>query len=193
MASAIGRAPSGGRKTTISPDHLADLWNNAQRRMTEGKLDDAVARLYRLTEMVAQYVLDSKYGIDSSNVDIAALPAELSASVRKKLEAMAVGIDDQGNRTTKKVQLGLRDDYEVLAGLGHAIGPLLPPFGAKPTRLGQLLDTRNASILAHGSTPISADDARALADEVRTVTVLAMSDFDQRCAQLQFPWLAAEA
>ncbi|MCC7367677.1 MAG: TIGR02710 family CRISPR-associated protein [Chloroflexi bacterium] len=192
MASANSRPPSGGRKTTTTADHLADLWNNAQRRLAEGKLDDAVARLYRLTEMIAQYVLDSTYGIETSNVELSALPAELTDNARTWLEAIAVVVDAQGNESRQPVKLGLRDDFRLLAGLGHAIGPLVSPFGAKPTRLNHFLDTRNASILAHGTTPISADDAHALAEEVRELAVLAVPDFEARAARLQFPWLATK-
>ena len=34
--------------------YLSDLLNNAQRRIKEQKYDDAVARLYRITELIAQ-------------------------------------------------------------------------------------------------------------------------------------------
>lgn len=192
MASAGGRTDTGDRKTSMTADHLADLWNNAQRRMIEGKLDDAVARLYRLTEMIAQYVLASKFGIDSSNVAIDALPAEVPEDLRQRLEARAMGTDRQGNPAKGTIAIGLREDYELLAGLGDPLGARVPAFGARQNRLTQLLDTRNASILAHGSTPISADDARALAEEVRKLAVLAVPDFEARCARLQFPWVSAD-
>jgi len=48
---------------------LVDLMNNARRRMEEGKYDDAVARLYRTVELIAQYRLKMKYEIDTSDVD----------------------------------------------------------------------------------------------------------------------------
>lgn len=191
MAAASDTAKTSDWRKRISEDHLADLWNNAQRRMREGKLDDAVARLYRLTEMVAQFVLGSKYGIDTSNVELSALPAELSADDRAWLEAKAVRTDAQGTPTRKPVELGLREDFKLLTGLGHPIGPLVPPH-PRQTRLSDLLNRRNGSILAHGTAPISGDDARALAAEVHKLAVQAVPDFEARCARLQFPWLGGE-
>ena len=57
---------------------IPDLLNNAKRRIEEGKYDDAVARLYRCIEMIAQYRLKSKYGLDASNIDTWNLKADLS-------------------------------------------------------------------------------------------------------------------
>jgi len=48
---------------------IADILNNARRRMKEGKYDDAMARLYRTVELIAQYRLKMKYEIDTSDVD----------------------------------------------------------------------------------------------------------------------------
>ena len=48
---------------------MADLLNNAQRRIDEGKYDDAVARLYRANELIAQITL-TKFGvIDNALLD----------------------------------------------------------------------------------------------------------------------------
>lgn len=49
---------------------LASILNNARRREDENKFVDAVARLYRSLELIAQIRLSKEYGIDSSNVDI---------------------------------------------------------------------------------------------------------------------------
>ena len=45
---------------------LASILNNARRREDENKFDDAVARLYRSLELIAQIRLSKEYGIDSS-------------------------------------------------------------------------------------------------------------------------------
>ena len=166
----------------LTADHLADLWNNAERRRIEGKHDDAVARLYRLTEMLAQYVLWTKHRIDSSDVDLDALSPSVPDALRAKLAAKLTG-------SRKKVEVGLREAYELLAALGDPLGRGVPAFGEKQNRLAQLLDTRNGSILAHGLTPIQADDAAALATEVRQLAELVAPDFSRRCSKLQFPWL----
>ena len=37
--------------------YLPDLLNNAYRQIEEGKIDDAIARLYRISELIAQIKL----------------------------------------------------------------------------------------------------------------------------------------
>lgn len=59
-----------------SPLVFADMINNAQRRRIEGKLDDAVARIYRAMEMLAQWVL-SRHEIDTDDVDTRRIPPPL--------------------------------------------------------------------------------------------------------------------
>ena len=50
---------------------LASIINNSKRRGKENKFDDAVARLYRSFELIAQIRLLEKYNIDTNRVDIA--------------------------------------------------------------------------------------------------------------------------
>ncbi|MCL6533757.1 MAG: hypothetical protein K6U12_10830, partial [Armatimonadetes bacterium] len=45
-----------------SRHHVLDLLANAKRRKDEGRVDDAVARLYRAIEAVAQVALKERYG-----------------------------------------------------------------------------------------------------------------------------------
>ena len=49
------------------PYYLADLLNNAHRRIEEDKYDDAVARLYRSIELIAQLKL-CDYGVIDENI-----------------------------------------------------------------------------------------------------------------------------
>lgn len=162
----------------ITADLLADLWNNANRRKREGKHDDAVARLYRLTEMLAQHRLARKHDIPTADVPLERLT--LPDAFREKLERL---------RRRGKVKIGLQDAYDLLAaGLQDQLGDAF----VQAATLQKLLVTRNESILAHGSRPVSADDARALAEEVRKLAMLAVPDFEARAVRLQFPWLATE-
>lgn len=167
------------RRKRLLADHLADLWNNARRRLDEGKYDDAVARLYRLAEMIAQYELARSHDVNTADVDPQSLP--IPVEYRERLE---------GQRRRGKVTIGLRDNYELLQALGS-------PLGADFQRrenMSDLLGKRNASILAHGQDPIAPADAEALAQEVAALAEVAVPDFGSRCADLQFPWLVqAEA
>jgi hypothetical protein len=43
---------SGGKTPSLT--YMLDLFANAERRLHEGKTDDAIVRLYRIIEMIAQ-------------------------------------------------------------------------------------------------------------------------------------------
>jgi CRISPR-associated protein (TIGR02710 family) len=49
--------------------HLRDLWRNAQRCAARGRHDDAVARLYRLWEGIAQWLLWADFRLDTAMVE----------------------------------------------------------------------------------------------------------------------------
>lgn len=124
-------------KGNPEPYLIADLINNAQRRAEEGKYDDAVARLYRTIELIAQYTLKSKYGIDASQCPKQEIPENLL----KKWN-----IPPQ----TEKIKLALEKDYELLAAKEDPLGQKY----LEDSTLRNLLAKRNTSILAHGLTPI---------------------------------------
>jgi CRISPR-associated protein (TIGR02710 family) len=111
---------------------LVDLLNNAMRRGDdERKYDDAVARLYRAMELLAQRQLLT-HSIDSSDVKPEDIPAEL----RQKWESLF----EEGS-----AKIGLAHCYELLTALGDPLGEFYGDEKAK-----RLLSTRNNSILAHG-------------------------------------------
>ena len=49
--------------------HLCDLWRNAQRCAARGRWDDGVARLYRLWEAMAQWLLWADFRLDTAVVE----------------------------------------------------------------------------------------------------------------------------
>ena len=49
--------------------HLSDLWRNAQRCAARGRYDDAVGRLYRLWEGIAQWLLWADFHLDTAVVE----------------------------------------------------------------------------------------------------------------------------
>lgn len=128
------------------PYFIADLINNAQRRAKEEqKYDDAVARLYRTMELIAQYKLKRDYNIDPSNTDIQKIPQRLLSKWNVQSE-------------TKILKLSLEKDYQLLEALDDAIGKTY----AQDKKLKNLLSKRNTSILAHGLKPVSKDEYNQL-------------------------------
>ncbi len=161
-------------KKSPSEDLLLDLYNNAVRRGIEGKYDDAVARLYRATECFAQFILQSVYQIDSSDVDISRVPE----AMRNRLQKNKGGRDD-------KIRVGLYLDYELLAAFGHPAGRCFLENKALQGRLAE----RNTSILAHGVKPVSYSLHQKLRTGVVELFNLQIPDFETRAQAVQFPWL----
>ena len=172
-----GRLPALKPEAGITADRLADLFNNARRRLEEGRYDDALARLYRLTEMLAQWILRAEFHIDSADVDVAKVPPPL----RARMEAQRGG---EG-----RVQIGLTQDYELLEGLDHPAGR----FFKENSSLGVLLKKRNESLLAHGYSPIGKREVEALVPHLDGLIACRLSDWQERLAALQFPWLRGSA
>ena len=118
------------------PARLFDLWRNALRRAAQGRYDDAVARGYRLIEWTAQWLLRARAGIDTADIPEDRVPA---------------GSKVPANRNGKR-QAGLFAAWELVAT--YVPGTPAAFALAERSRLLEHLTARNASILAHGYTPI---------------------------------------
>lgn len=151
---------------------LVDLWANALRRIEEKRFVDAVARLYRLCELIAQFRLWRCYGIDTSDVDMSKVPK----SVRKKLERYR---NERG-----KVQIPLQASYQLLAALGDEIGKAWD----KP-ELKHAISARNCSIAAHGLEPVSSEVAEKLKDAVEPLLQKVVPDLESQIPNAKFPSL----
>jgi len=145
------------------PYHIADLINNAKRRGTEEKkYDDAVARLYRTIELIAQYTLKKEYNIDSSAAKTTDIPEELS----KKWNIIPA---------PPKIKIGLEKAYELLNAKKH-------PFGKKFTqdkKLKDLLSRRNTSILAHNLKPVTQQTYTQLHQKTIEYATMAIKNLKQ--------------
>jgi len=161
------------QKERIEEDVLADIFNNARRRFDEGKYEDSLSRLYRMTEMLAQWELSKPpFEIHTSDVDIQKIPAEK----RNYYEGLR---DREG-----KIQLGSKKSYELLAQLGVSTGEQF----LRDTKLKALLNKRNFSILAHGMRPISREDCQSLFACVESLVSACIGNFQTLTKDLDFPW-----
>lgn len=150
------------------PFYIADLINNARRRGNiERKYDDAVARLYRTIELIAQYRL-KKYGIeDTSDIPADKIPPELAHDFRA---------------TSGKIKIGLEKAYQLLAAKGDDLGT---EFAADKALRG-LLSERNKSILAHGLKPVTKQTYHELLEKTRRFASSVVSNFDELVSQSGF-------
>jgi len=170
-----------GQTHATGYEPVMDLIRNAERRAARGRYDDAVARLYRAIELLAQTRLRQREPpIDSANLDVEVLPAHL----RPKYEWKRASGIEQGWGT--QVKLGLFQDYCLLAELDDPLGRLFDSVG---NRLREALKKRNHSILAHGSKPLQKGDY----DEMHAITIdlveRGLDSLGVRVAAPQFPQL----
>jgi CRISPR-associated protein (TIGR02710 family) len=147
---------------TPSRHHVLDLLANAKRRKDEGRFDDAVARLYRAIEAVAQVALKDRHGFESTE----RLPLDrVPETVRPEWAARA---------RDGVVALGLQDAYMLLASLNDPIGEKFRSAGLDGTQ--SPLVARNRSILAHGFDRVSDRVFNTLWDAALSLADVAEAD-----------------
>jgi CRISPR-associated protein (TIGR02710 family) len=130
-----------------------DLLANARRRAElEKKFDDAVARLYRVIEILAQTELKEKFGVETSNVKMESIPESLRGDYLLRYQSK----DD------RKIRIPLYAAYHLLKELGSQLGQEFFKFYEKEFK--PLLNIRNSSILAHGFNPVDEDTFEKLFD-----------------------------
>jgi CRISPR-associated protein (TIGR02710 family) len=152
---------------------VLDLLANAKRRKDEGRIDDAVARLYRAIEAVAQVAFKDRHGFESSEkVPLDRVPEPLRTEWASRAKD---GI----------VALGLQDAYALLASLNDALGEKFRSAALNGTK--SPLVARNRSILAHGFDRVSAN----VFDKLWT-TALSLADVEEATLP-SFPTLGAKA
>lgn len=123
-------------------ERIADLLANAKRCHQRGRYDDAVARLYRAIEAIAQCRLAVEHQLgDTGHIPIDRLPPEL-------LQKWAADIDGA------TASLGLQKDYELLSALNDPLGALFREMNLQDRKRSPLT-ARNQSILAHGFEAVS--------------------------------------
>jgi len=166
-----------------TPALAADLLANADRCMKRSDWDDAVARLYRACEMLAQLRLWHTHKQKTGDVD----PSRLPESIR------AAYTDRKGHAEDGKCKVGLFEAYELLERLGDDLGTEFVKryrVGDKPGELKNLLGVRNNSLLAHGTAPISGKNAQRLWTQLKELAAVAdpaiLNEWFPKCALIRF-------
>jgi hypothetical protein len=149
-----------------------DLIRNAERRAERGQYDDGVMRLYRAVELLAQYRLKERYGLDTGDLD----PQKIPEPLRKELLARAVG---------KRVTAGLVDSFRILSALGDPLGELYSQGWEE--KLKDVQGRRNQSVLAHGLEPIGKEEWDRCHSIVSAFVKEALDRLGKRIPAPQFP------
>ncbi|NBB86620.1 MAG: TIGR02710 family CRISPR-associated protein [Bacteroidetes bacterium] len=134
---------------------LADLLENAERRYQQGAFADAMMRLYRATEYLAQHRLYHAHDkIETKDLDLSKLP-----------DALQPTYADMGP-ATDTINLSMLNAYRLLHDLDDELGTaFMTAYNKKKSDLKRLLNKRNNSILAHGFQPVAEEDVALLRDQ----------------------------
>ncbi len=158
------------------PDEiLIDVYNNALRRLSEKRPDDALIRLHRAAEVFAQSILHKEYGIRTDDLEIRKVPPRS----RDYFEA-------ERRLEDAKIKLGLRKSYELLEILGNPVGQ---DYRQSDT-FRKVLSARRNLILAHGTRPATMRLAYEFLVEIESLFQSQIKDFRKRASELQFPWIS---
>ncbi len=153
---------------------LASLINNSKRRAEEYKYDDAIARLYRSFELIAQVRL-GKYDIDSSDVDVGILKKNnVSDEFIETLEKI---------REDGKIRIGLSRDFLLLNELDDDLGKY---YIENEKRIKSLTLKRNNSILAHGLDSSSSNDFDEFLEVVVSLALKLDKDMNKFLRETEF-------
>lgn len=120
-----------------TPLRLFDLWRNAERRAAQSRYDDAVARVYRLLEWSAQWLLEHHCQIKTGDLQ----PEQLPIGIH-------IAPDPKG-----KLKVGLFVAWQLIEKLTQ--GPACQFATTQLPALKGHVEGRNSSILAHGFIPVS--------------------------------------
>ncbi|AMK15253.1 TIGR02710 family CRISPR-associated CARF protein [Methanobrevibacter olleyae] len=169
--------------------YLSDLLNNAYRRIEEAKYDDAVARLYRINELIAQIKLCDYGLIEESRLQTQKVFIIDIEKTRNKARNKA-NFDDinsfinhnANSHDLKKGLIKLPNDKSF---------QLLELFGfvkdSNFEKLNMELKVRNDSILAHGLNPIKKEKAELLFRKILTSAKAYFPDLEEQMKIAEFP------
>ena len=129
-------AKSEQRGLKFTPYLIVDVWNNAQRKASQGYYDDAIARVYRVLEWTAQWILLKEKNWYTGDLPEQQFPSEINITL---------------NRDGKR-QASLYNAWQLVQHYGDR-------ESAKFARcyldsMMTFMSIRNNSILAHGYTPV---------------------------------------
>lgn len=168
-------------RKNLSKDYiLVDLFNNVERRMKEEKYDDAIARMYRIIELLAHIRLEKRFNIDTSDVQLSIILKFAGKEVAAKYQ--------KENNVQDKIKIGLKKAYMLLDDLNDELGKRF--IGDK--RIAHLLTERNNSILAHGLKAIKKEKAMELKEKIKEYISITVEDerkLIKKIEQGRFPQL----
>lgn len=157
---------------------IADLINNAMRRIEEERYDDAIIRLYRVLELIGEVELHEKYGIRKTDVhieDINNLDIEKSAkiNIKKRLDFKY-----------PRYQIPLTTTYFILQKLYDEVGLY---YSKNKQKYQELFQKRNVSVLVHGNHKYETSEITEMLERVTDLALVYDNNMLEDMTRLEFP------
>lgn len=149
-----------------------DLVCNAKRQANMGFYDNAVARLYRALELLAQIRLNKEYEIETNAL-------EKSLDKVKNKEKWESKKKEKG-----EIKIGLQDDYELLEELGDPFGKV---YQENKNAFIDKIKIRNNSKLAHGNDPVKEEDWKNFLKFFEEFTEKCLNSIRIKFEYIEFP------
>ncbi|OPY90893.1 MAG: CRISPR-associated protein (Cas_Cas02710) [Syntrophus sp. PtaU1.Bin208] len=149
------------------PVLIDDLLNNARRRISAGRYDDAAARIYRALELYGQIIFEEVAGCSNSNVRRDKIPEAIRDVYIQKYADPQSGI----------IKLPLHATFQFLQETGHEAGQR---YFQKLDEIQKIQSNRNDSILAHGIKSVTKNAVEKILQVVSDFTGF-RADFDFPC------------
>jgi len=157
---------------------IADLINNAGRRIEENRYDDAVIRLYKTLELISEVELYEKYGIKKNDVHINEL-RELNID-KQSLKT----IIDRLDYKYPKYNISLKSSFFLLQKLYDDVGK---HYYYNKDQYQQLFQKRNISILVHGNYTYNVVEVNQMYELVVSMAKKYDKDMDKYLEATKFP------
>lgn len=157
---------------------IADLINNSKRRIEEKKYDDAIIRLYRTLELIAEVQLAEKHGIQKNDIHINELK-ELDIE-RKAIQTLIDRLDYK----YPKYNLSLTSAFFLLQKLYDDVGK---HYYYNKDSYQQLFQKRNISILVHGSYTYDVEEVSRMYDLVVSMAKIYNNNMEEYLENTDFP------
>lgn len=175
--------------------YLPDLLNNAKRRICEGKYDDAVARLYRALELIAQLQL-FRYRIVDEETFMNNKRFRVDVNKLKKKKSFSKISLRFNTRKDYLDRLDLTKDYDLLDLLSQDSNYDLDKSSQSLVKsfrnIYPRVELRNKSILAHGLNPLSEKDALVIYGLVKNHSKKLCPNMEKEMEISKFPLFKEE-
>ncbi|RAP53544.1 MAG: hypothetical protein BZ138_00535 [Methanosphaera sp. rholeuAM270] len=157
---------------------LADLLNNAKRRIEQEKYDDAVIRLYRALEFIGEMELQEKHGMRKTDIkvdDINNLDIDSSSkyNIKKRMDYKY-----------PRYQIPLTTTFFILQKSHDRVGTY---YARYKQQYQELFMNRNLSVLVHGNHKYTIDEIKNMLRWVISLAWVYDKHIYKAMEQLEFP------